>query len=608
MDAIPSPRDSERTRSRVDWQTLAIGAVLAISVIVAYGRTLSVPLLFDDNPSIENNPTIRHLGNAFLPPPGSTVSGRPILNLSLAIDYAISGTAVWSYHATNLAIHILAGLTLMGVLRRTLGSRTSVSALAIAFSIALLWALHPLQTEAVTYISQRAESLMGLFYLLTVYCFIRGISPDARFQHLWFVLCCVSCLLGMATKEVMVSVPLIVLVYDRTFVAGCFREAIRRRWPVYSALSATWIILLLLVYYNSSRSEIPTSGSSIVWWRYALTQLPAVSHYIRLCFWPYPLIFDYGTTLVAPSIAILPYGLFILGLASATVWALAKRPAAGFLGIAFFAILAPSSSVVPVVGETMADYRMYLPSISVVILVVLGIYRLPRRVAFPLCLILAAVLFGATLERNEVYRSYESVWRDTVARRADNERAHNNLGIAFLNDAGRLDDAIAEFRESLRLNGEYVEARNNLGFALEMAPGRLNDAVAQFEEVIRQKPDYADAHYNLGNTLDSLGRTTEAIAQYREALRLRPDFVAAHCNLGLSLSTLGRAQDAIAEYNQALRIKPDDANVLYDLAFELMRIPGRTDEAVVLLRRVLKLQPANAAAREALARIDVLMK
>jgi len=169
---------------RTNWRQMAIGSVIAAGAIAVYSRTFSVPFLFDDGPAIVDNRTIRHLSTAFWPAPDTTAGGRPILNLSLAINYAISGTAVWSYHALNLAIHVLAGLTLFGIVRRTLAPRAGSAASLTAFSAALLWTLHPLQTESVTYIVQRAESLMGLFYLLTLYCFIRGAEPDGR-RRLW---------------------------------------------------------------------------------------------------------------------------------------------------------------------------------------------------------------------------------------------------------------------------------------------------------------------------------------------------------------------------------------------------------------------------------------
>jgi hypothetical protein len=179
--------DSASSRARI-WLAAAL---LTGASVFAYANTFQVPFLFDDMPSIVENPTIRHLwppGQALSPPSegGVTVSGRPVLNLSLAVNYAISGLDLWSYHALNLAIHLLAGLTLFGVVRRTLrtlrgrsplagdGSESPASGLLhsdsdlVAFVVAALWLLHPLQTESVTYIIQRAESLMGLFFLFTL--------------------------------------------------------------------------------------------------------------------------------------------------------------------------------------------------------------------------------------------------------------------------------------------------------------------------------------------------------------------------------------------------------------------------------------------------------
>jgi len=201
---------------RLDWRLLAGGAVIAVAVVAAYSRTYSVPLLFDDGGAIANNASIRHWGSAFWPPITTTAGGRPVLNLSLALNFAISGTSVWSYHALNLAIHGLAALTLFGIFRRTLAPRVGPAAPGLAFSAALLWALHPLQTESVTYIVQRAESLMGLFYLLTLYCFIRGTegqkaeepNPGRPGTSVFLYFSAFFCLLGMATKEVMVSAPL----------------------------------------------------------------------------------------------------------------------------------------------------------------------------------------------------------------------------------------------------------------------------------------------------------------------------------------------------------------------------------------------------------------
>ena len=588
----------------MDWPALACAAVLAALAIAAYSRTFSVPLLFDDGFAIATNASIRHVGTALRPPVGTTVGGRPVLNLSLALNYAVSGTRVWSYHAANLAIHVLAGLALFGIIRRTLAARTGAAATGVAFSASLLWLLHPLQTESVTYIVQRAESLMGLFYLLTLYCFIRGVKAEGDpARNWWRAASIATCLLGMATKEVMVTAPLIVLLYDRTFLAGGFREALRRGWRVYAGLAATWIVLVLVVLSGKGRGGNAGFGTPVAWWRYALTQFGAIAHYLRLCFWPHPLVFDYGSALVRPSFGVLPHALLVVAMVAATAWALARRPAIGFLGACFFVVLAPSSSVVPVATETMAEHRMYLPLIAVTVLVVLGIYRWLGRAALPLCLALAAGLISATWQRNETYRTSEGIWCDTVAKRPENERAQYNLACILQAMPGRLGDAVARYEEALRLKPDYAEAHNNLGNALGSI-GRSPEAIAHFEEALRLKPGYAEAHNDLGIALSSVGRIAEAIEQYEEALRLKPDLFQASFNLGNALDSVGRTPDAIEQYEQALRIKPDDATIHFYLAGALLRTPGRIDEAAAHLREVVRLQPDNHEARRILARIE----
>jgi Flp pilus assembly protein TadD len=627
---------------RLDWPALAGGTVLTAAAIAAYSRTFAVPLLFDDDTSVANNPTIRHLGTALWPPADATVSGRPVLNLSFAVNYAISGTAVWSYHAANLAIHILAGLTLFGIIRRTLARRAGRAGHLVAFSAALIWTVHPLLTGSVTYVVQRAESLMGLFYLLTLYCFIRGAGTDGPGKRPWYALSVAACLLGMGTKEAMASAPLVVLLYDRTFLAGSFRGAFeRRRWE-YAGLASTWVVLAGLALQTHGRAGTVGYGGGVSLGSYALTQFPAIVHYLGLSVWPHSLIFDYGNGIEPRTLRVVPSVLIIAGLAGATAWALARRPVVGFLGACFFVILAPSSSVVPVVTETIAEHRMYLPLIPVVVLAVIGIHRWMGRLALPLCLLLAAGLCWMTWHRNEAYRSAEGIWADTVAKLPDNERAHFNLGCVLQDKPGRLDDAAAQFAEVIRLRPDHFKAHFNLGSALE-SMGRAPEAIVQYEEALRLKPDFAEAHNNLGNALKSAGRLPEAIAHYEEAvrlrpdyaeaqndlgcglekipgrvdeavahlelaLRLRPDFYQAHFNLGNTFLSMGRTLEAAAEYEEAVRLKPDDAAMQFYLAGALLRIPGRADEAEAHLKEVLRLQPGNDRARQVLDQLDALRR
>jgi tetratricopeptide (TPR) repeat protein len=640
---LPSKQKEEAVSAhgqRAGLPTLAVAALLAAAALAAYFRTFSVPFLFDDAPSIADNATIRHLGSAFIPGADNTVSGRPVLNVSLAANYAVSGNSVWSYHAANLAIHIAAALALFGIVRRTLERMGSPGAFPIALFAALLWALHPLQTESVTYLIQRAESLMGLFYLATLYFFIRGAEGDAAAKGPWYFLSVASCFLGMGTKEVMVSAPLIVLFYDRTFLAGGFREAFRLRWKVHCSLACSWVVLGILVLSTHGRTGTAGFATGVSSFSYAVTQLWAITHYLRLFLWPTPLVFDYGRDLVLPGLWMVPYGAAMACLIGATAWALVKRPALGFLGICFFAVLAPSSSVVPVASETIAEHRMYLALAPLVVLGVAAAHRWLGRGFAPACIALAVALLSVTWHRNETYRSEETLWRDTVAKRPVNERAHNNLGFIVSREPGRQGDAIDEYEEalrispgyaqahfnlanalvqvpggldaaishfeaSLRLNPDQPEARYNLGRALMAIPGRMVEAIDQYEAAVRIQPDYPEAHYNLGCALGTIpGRTGEAITQYEEALRQDPSLVEAHFNLGCALVTLpGRQEDAIAQFEDAVRLRPDYVPALLNLATAL-NAEGRVREAAANLAEVLRFQPENGAAQAMLSRLS----
>ena len=408
---------------------------------------------------------------------------------------------------------------------------------------------------------------MGLLYLLTLYCFIRGAETDGRAGRPWFALSVLACLLGMATKEVMVSAPLVVLLYDRTFFACSFRKALHRRWGVYAGLGATWVVLLLLVLSTHGRGGTAGFASRISPASYAITQFPAVVHYLRLCVWPHPLIFSYGATLAPGLGQIVPSVLAVALLLAASAWALVHRPALGFLGISFFAILAPTSSIVPIATETMAEQRMYLPLISVVVLVAVGIHRWLGRGGLPCCLLLAAALFGTTWQRNKDYSDLLKLWGDTATGVPDNFYAHYNYGSKLGKIPGRSKDSIAQFEEALRLDPDSVEARFYLACELQNEPGRLSEAIAQYEEALRLNPDYYQAHTNLGNVMAAQGKTREAIAHYETALRLKPDMAEIHFNLAVVLlGTPGGTREAVEHLKAALQLQPDNDRVRKILA------------------------------------------
>jgi hypothetical protein len=308
---------------------------------LVYLNSFSVPLIFDDHAAIRDNPAIRQLWplhKTVWSPPQTTAAGRPVLSLSLALNYAISGLEVWSYHAFNLAVHIAAALALFGIVWRTLergplGERFGKRAPRIALAVALIWVVHPLQTASVTYIIHRAESLMGLFYLLTLYCAIRGFQ-SARAKN-WYAMAIISCALGMGTKEVMVSAPVIVLLYDRTFVSGAFGEALRKRAGLYAGLAATWLLLAALVA-QGVRTESVGFGHDVTALQYAMTQSKVILHYLRLAVWPHPLVLDYYWPVAKTFGEVMLPLAAVVGLLTATAWALGASSGSGFWARGFF--------------------------------------------------------------------------------------------------------------------------------------------------------------------------------------------------------------------------------------------------------------------------------
>ena len=600
------------------WPVALAVAALGLAMLGAYHNSCSGPFIFDDEWAIPDNPSIRHLWplwTTFSPPPNLTVTGRPLANLTLAVNYAVSGIDPWSYHAFNLLIHFLSSLALFGVVRRTLlsggriptqlgaaadrrppGKSAVASAKAVeavprseatlfAFTVALLWSLHPLQTEAVTYIVQRVESLMALFFLVTFYCFIRSVdSPRPRLWQAWAV---GSCLLGAATKEVIAVAPVLVLLYDRTFVSGSFAEAWRRRRGLHLALAATWLPLAALVA-STGWNRNGTSGFDIgvppsAYW---LTQFEALTRYLWLSVWPHPLVFEYGTIWIHRAAEAGGYALLVGPLAVATLVALWRWPVPGFLGAWFFGILAPTS-IMPGRIQMIVEHRMYLPLAAVTVLIAVGAARGGRR-GFAALLVLAIALGALTERRNEVYRSALTLWSDTVAHRPENDRAHNNLANALL-DAKRTPEAVAHYEAALRLKPDYPEAHSNLGNALREM-GRLSESIAQCQAALKLQPDYAKAHDNLANALLDAGRVPEAIAHYETALRLKPDDPKAHFNFGNAWLKAGRFPEAIAQYEAALRLKPGDAEARYNLGNALF-LADRVPEAIAQYEAALRLRP-----------------
>lgn len=583
---------------------LAVAAIV-LALAAAYANGLTGPFVLDDIGSIRDNLTIRRLwplDEVLRPPPGrgETVEGRPILNLSFAVNHALSGPGVRGYHVGNVAIHILATLALFGVVRRTLRRGPGdppAGATALAGLAALAWGLHPLQVESVTYLSQRAESLMGLFFLCSLYAAIRAAGTE-RHRTPWTAASVAAAWLCVGTKEVAVALPLVILVYDRTFLAGSPGGTWRARRGLYAGLGLAWVLLAALVAATGDRGGTIGAAAGITPWEYALCQARGLVHYVRLAVWPTPLVFDYGSDFVTFREA-LPWGLMVLGTLGLVVRGVVRRTPLGFLGAWFFLILGPSSSVVGGSRQMLSEHRLYLPLAAVIVALGLVLHRvLGRRLTVAGPGLLAA-LAVSTVVQNGAYASAASLWNQVVARRPSNHWAYNNLGVALADELGRPAEALAAYQASLRIRPDYAEAHTNLGNLYAGALRRPEDARAAYETALRLKPGHAETHYNLARLLaEELGRPEDARRHYEAALASRPGHVEAHNNLGALLAgPLRRPSEARSHYEAALALRPGHLGARINLAVLLADQLGQPQVALAQYAEVLRLQPGHREAR-----------
>ena len=539
------------------------GGAIALAVVLAYANSLAGPFVLDDIESITNNPSIRSLaapGRILSPSGRLTIGGRPVVNASLAVNYAVSKLDVRSYHLVNLLIHLAAAWLLLAVVRRTLVlprlSFSQAEATWLATAIALIWAVHPLQTSAVTYVIQRAESLMALLYLLTLTCVIRSASGRPR---LWGALAVVACAAGMATKEVMVTAPVIVLLYDRTFLAGSWRAALRRRWLLYAAMAATWAVVLVLLS--------PRHGQ-INPLRYAATQPGVVLHYLRLTVWPDPLVFYYAWPLARTAGDIVGPSILIAALLAATVWALWRRPVWGFLAASFFVILAPTSTLVPI-DDPIFEHRMYLPLASLVAMAVCAAWagwRRLRRGTQPgggamayapaaVAMLLVVALGVRTHLRNRDYRSDIGLWRQVAEQQPGNAKAFNNLGLALVT-GGQAREGIAAYDRAIEVMPTLARAYVNRALAYKELH-RYRRALLDVERAMTIKKDYAAAYHVRGDILSARGHLRAALIDYKQAVSLGPGHIDSSFALALCYFELDQYRQAIKACTDTLRLAPD---------------------------------------------------
>ena len=477
-----------------------------------YGRAMPGPFVFDDQTAIVENESLRSLwpiSQLLAQPPDLTTSGRPVVALSFALDYAAAGPDPRVFRATNFAIHALCALLLAGIVRRTLvgprlADRFAASAELIALAAALLFAVHPLASEVVCYASARTESLVALFYLATLYGSIRASASERPWVWVAFAIAC--SVLGMASKEVMVSAPLVVALHDVVFLGPADARRRRVRIALWSGLVASWAVLGFLI-----AAQPRTESAGFALWVtplvYLANQCEVLPAYLRLLFWPVGLRIDYGLPQPLALGDVWAGAALLVGLLALSLYALRRWPAAGFVGVACFAILAPSSSVVPIVSEVGAERRMYLPLAALCALAVplvwLGLARAGRaRLGRLLVGAVAIALALVSADRAGDHADEIRLWRADVAAAPGNARARYNLAGA-LRRAGRESEAREERAAAVRgeidfysrilpFQPDRARALGDLA-AIHVVAGELARAEQLYGELLELDPDDASA-------------------------------------------------------------------------------------------------------------------
>jgi tetratricopeptide (TPR) repeat protein len=616
---------------------MATGRWLLAAILLAAAAAF-VPLqrcefVFDDLASVRDNLALQFgvwwesaFGRVHSP-----IAGRPLICAWFAFDWWVSGGSATWFRVVNLALHLANVALVAAVARGALsapnlrGRFAPARARDLALAIAAVWAVHPLAVDAVAYTTQRTTLAMTLCMLAALRSLQR--SHTAAHGRRWQGLATLFLALGMLCKEEMIGAPLLLLLHDRAFFVASW-QAMRARLPFHLlAAAVAWTLLLACMLgapHNSTVGyDTQPRASALDWLR---TQAGIVVHYLRSALWPSDLRGYYDWPIVRESgPAVLP-GLLVLALLALTVAAWRRAPWWGWLGALFFVLLAPTSSVLPIVTELIAERRAYLPMLAALVPAVLLLDRAlrrwtGRRARFWLLAAIALVVAAAaavTRSRVAVYRDLESFWSDNYRRHACPNGSFP-AGMILSNYAlvvrvnGDLDRAIELFRQALQCAAPTPVDR--MLYAMTLAQ-RGNYAMAEpvMRSVVADAPDLPDGHGNFATMLVDVylrdarehqrgaqdPRLLEALAHARTAVELNPRRAAYANTLAWLLVETGHGTEAEPFYRRAIELEPDRIETWINLA-DLLLQQSRLDEARQLMQRLLLSKPADVDLRMRLA-------
>jgi tetratricopeptide (TPR) repeat protein len=584
-------------------RTAAFSAALVVVTLAAFrGLDAASFILYDDNGYVtENNHVKAGLAGqsiAWAFTTGAQANWHPVTWLSHMTDVSLFGLDPGKHHLMSVAIHAANAVLLFLVLFRMTGAswRSGFAA--------CLFAIHPLHVESVAWIAERKDVLSTMFWLLTLLSWLRylDVKTPARYAA---TLACYA--LALMAKPMPVTLPFTLLLLDywplhRTPRAPLWREKL----PLFAVAAASCVVTFAV----QQRAGAVQTLSAMTFSERVANALSAYASYLAktfrpeslAVFYPYPDSLGLFTWRVAAALA-------VLGGITALAWRL--RRTAPYLAVGwlwYLGTLVPVVGLVQVGGQAMADRYTYVPLIGIFIAVAWGLAELGRgsrafRYAAVAVACASLPALGAVTHRQVGYWAGDvPLFRHAIAVTSANWLAHNNLGRGLFAQ-GRIDEAVVEYTEALRISPGYADAHYNLGLARARS-GRPQEAIGEFEEALRLKPDFAAAHNNLGGVLAGVGRPEAAIEQYQLAIRLDPDNAEAPYNLGNALFAQGRFDAAIEQYVRSVALAPDRAEAHNNLGNALVR-QGRIADAIPQYEQALRLDPgleeasANLRALEA---------
>ncbi len=542
--------------------------ILAVAGSLAYRNAFSGPFIFDDLTQIVQNPKIFSWQW-----PWTFIENnrRPFLYTSLAFNYHFDGFNSFGYHVFNIRVHILASMMMFLLVRKTLllpiiNQDLRREADLLSLSSALIWLLHPIHTQAVTYIIQRAESLMGLLFITSLYCSVRFFTSRKTF---WLIAAGVVAIFAGLTKEVTLVLPLIILFYDVTFISLGIHKALKNNRWLYWALSLTWVVMIFL-YLTTKSEEKLTAGFGMEGMSpllYLVNQPAVILHYLRLSFWPDPLVFDYQWPAINRLHVLLP-SLAIVGTWVIVLVVMYRRsPKVIFVLLSSLILLLPSSSFIPL-KDLIFEYRLYLSlacgSVFFVLLLRFLVGKLvhirnQKIVIYTFVALVSLVLGGLTNQRNKVYQSEEKIWLDVIRKQPMNARAYNNLGEFWLRQ-GHVLQAQDCFLKSLALDTKYADVYANMTTVLGKL-GKLEEALKYAKQAVSISPDFAIGYNNLGSVLSQMGRFSEAVPYFEKTLALGFIREGVFVNLASALNNSGQKKKTRIALEEGLKFFPESAEL-----------------------------------------------